>query len=102
MKAQHTPGPWRVINSVVVLDKSNRVISDCNIDYSGNISTEKPLKAGLVNACNARLIAAAPDLLAALHTIAARLEGTNINTPIKDMRDINYLAYAAIAKAEGI
>jgi len=64
-ETKHTPGPWKVTNSLMVMSKTNRSIADCCIDYSG----DSPLKTGLTNACNARLIAAAPDMFAALKTL---------------------------------
>ena len=36
---------------------------------------------------NAKLIAAAPELLEAIRTVYSRVMNTNINTPLKDMSD---------------
>lgn len=56
----HTPGPWQVIGSTV---------------YGNNLRAVVPM-----NGADARLIAAAPDLLAALKAIAAATaEGGNLN-----------------------
>lgn len=60
MNAQHTPGPWAFIGSTLVQDSGNRL-------HLGKF-TEAP---GLRQAAeaNARLIAAAPELLEALQAI---------------------------------
>jgi hypothetical protein len=62
MSAQHTPGPWRTFNGTDVFSDDNdtsgsKQIADCSMSLiipSGE------------QVANARLIAAAPDLLAAL------------------------------------
>jgi hypothetical protein len=49
----------------------------------------------------ARLIVSTPNLLDTLETILARVDNTNINTPIKDMQDTWKIGRDAIAKALG-
>lgn len=73
----HTPGPWRVTHHARCLkvESASRVICD-----------------GFRNeAANAHLIAAAPDLLAALKAVVA-------GHPLD--QEIRLVALAAIAKAE--
>jgi hypothetical protein len=64
-KAQHTPGPWKLIsNGLLVQDAGNRL-------HIGTFKEAEGL--GHSAAANARLIAAAPELLAALEEIVAQL-----------------------------
>lgn len=67
MKAKHTPGPWKVVNHVVGIDGLAIMAPDAGYRYVAsalNISTDGYQEA------NARLIAAAPDMLSALEYIA--------------------------------
>lgn len=63
---KHTPGPWEVRDSVDVYS-GGRHVCDCS-------GADSVLHVGLENAANARLIAAAPDLLEALDDVTAALE----------------------------
>ncbi len=77
----HTPGPWHYQENLdaythIVRDSNNGYVCKCSQDSSRN--TED----------NARLIAAAPELLAALKIYVEKFGDTGI-------------AHAAIAKAEG-
>lgn len=89
METKHTPGPWNFHGSTLVQDKGNRL----------NLGTfhEAP---GLGTAAdsNARLIAAAPDLLAALQDLC-RLSIWN-NASDYDRARVTK-ARAAIARATG-
>lgn len=76
--SKHTPGPWRVDTHCNVMHKDAMVAFPC---ISGGLNQE----------ANARLIAAAPDLLEALEDIAAYYP----NSWAEDV------ARAAIAKATG-
>jgi hypothetical protein len=88
----HTPGPWKVFN--------NREIGPISND--GDQSHGMMLPVAYIEQydypndyeANARLIAAAPDLLKALQEITAWYE-EEIGLPAVD-------AHAAIAKAKGI
>jgi hypothetical protein len=62
----HTPGPWLQSSTVLVCDSKARIIANCTplVDIP-----ELAIPISNVGA-NARLIAAAPDLLAALQGIA--------------------------------
>jgi len=81
----HTPGPWTVKNDPVAPE---RVV----VDMGDGIVAVHPFKDWKSNADRARLIAAAPDLLAALEQIA--------NLP-DEGEGGNDIARAAIAKAKG-
>lgn len=92
METKHTPGPWNFHGNTLVQDKGNRL----------NLGTfhEAP---GLGNAAaaNARLISAAPDLLAALQDL---LQGI-VRQEVKEEHLKHYpefaRARAAIARAAG-
>lgn len=89
-KGKHTPGPWEVSkNGVYVVSRFAhfnicRIKSELHDDSITEIST-----------ANARLIAAAPDLLAALRDMLNNFGGNDNETPFIVQ------ARAAIAKAEG-
>jgi len=89
---QHTPGPWR-----------------WNVDPSGHfayqhetgkiIASVQGKSTNGAAAANARLIAAAPELLAALRAIQREIEANPDNDTA--IRSIDFICGAAIAKAEG-
>jgi len=65
MKTQHTPGPWKIGDRLNVYCESlGTWVADCN--RITNFSDE--------NIANARLIAAAPDLLFTIESIKTRAE----------------------------
>lgn len=84
----HTPGPWCALNAGLVV-------------AAGDVKVAQADRANAYTEANARLIAAAPDLLAALKAIL------NVdNPPVTDPGHVDFprameLARAAIAKAEG-
>ena len=101
MEAKHTPGPWRVIDGQEVHagNSESRLIAECHAGHAPERDA------------NATLIAAAPDLLAALKVSLALLRV--VQEAIRDQRDIpaalldalppgglNALR-AVLAKAEG-
>jgi hypothetical protein len=94
MTAQHTPGPWRISDGV----SSHVYLIDGRIDGQSSAVAEIVF-AHARNPADARLIAAAPDLLAALRDVlriaTAASIGVSGNQPRLDR------ARAAIAKAEG-
>jgi hypothetical protein len=104
--AGHTKGPWEVVfygggdSLVIHSDAENRV---CFMATPGERGSLKTIMA------NARLIAAAPDLLAALETINAQLEcpmrNTNRGRAYREgvviSQDVRDQVRAAIAKAKG-
>jgi len=80
MTTQHTPGPWEV--------------GYCTWNDEGNVCYElRGIKQG--GAADARLIAAAPDLLEALKRL---MGGT---TTLQDAQEAAQQARAAIVKATG-
>lgn len=106
---KHTPGPWKV-NNVFLDNAPNRFIvsqgkwggrnvADCGESGQGDWD---------INEANARLIAAAPELLEALRVALCNMEVAKNKPPgytprkVEDMleRTINH-ARAAIAQAEG-
>lgn len=104
--SKHTPGPWRVEENTTLIwgdcntdDHSTRgmgyPIAEARINPSGNWSTGPYADEG---EANARLIAAAPDLLAAAkNLIDAHGDGSRYNE-----RPLAFASLiSAIAKAEG-
>ena len=86
MNAKHTPGPWtrnRAINTVDMGRYS--VICPFGADSKKHVSEIE---------ANMRIIAAAPDLLAALESMIAKIDADKL--PISCS-----IARAAIAKAKG-
>lgn len=90
---KHTPGPWKA-------EKSNNCIAIVSGDYGYGVA--KTYGTGKEDTLNARLIAAAPELLEALKLCIPELKewmrnhGEDIGT-----LDVIKKAQAAIAKAEG-
>lgn len=111
--SRHTPGPWRIVGEddlpkhddlmVVAFDvtapgEDPPELYVCNIGSDGGrYGAISPVEAGErwpVSLANARLIAAAPDLLAACKLAACRLEDVPFQEEIVKILD------EAIAKAE--
>ena len=92
---QHTPGPWKAFNS-----KKGRIFKHWQVDTgTGSVTLDD---AGHWEAGNAHLIAAAPELYAALeayHFHFGPLEDNYMLHP--DARNCMKLAIAALAKARG-
>lgn len=96
---QHTPGPWGV-NGDAIFDSCGQRIGTAFEPFwrRGNEAPQRPLD---VRNANARLIAAAPELLQCLRDLTGGLwieraaeENWQISRMLNDAR-------AAIAKAEG-
>ena len=91
----HTPGPWEVGNE-------NPMSGDINV-----LDEQSPFEVALVRGsgngqarANARLIAAAPDLLAACEAAIRTCHGEPANDAARHAKsDALYQAAAAIAKA---
>ena len=100
--ATHTPGPWQAINDWEIRARDFGSINIADIRWNGH--NEKHGRA------NARLIAAAPELLESLEAALARIEcewpdgrdgrGASPRTPGL-IRDCKAQVHAAIAKARG-
>lgn len=98
MKASHTPGPW-TLNRVAYSDASAVFV----MSGKSTVCEVYPRPQGAESReANARLIAAAPTMLAALEVIAAWTPSASPNEPggmsIMDAIDA---ARAAIARAKG-
>lgn len=82
--SKHTPGPWRAtLKTVTAPETEDRLALEVRI-HGGNVDD---------NRANARLIAAAPELLEALVELLAEVEGCGASEK---------KARAAIAKATGV
>jgi hypothetical protein len=95
MTAKHTPGPWEVSGGTL------RIYSAKTKDIVGWVATESP-ENGLapsppVAIANAHLVAASPDLLAALTALMADIDAQLIGSKSA----LREQARAAIAKATG-
>ena len=88
MTNKHTPGPWGV--------KGWRV----TIPGTGEVTLAAPGVTTATADANARLISAAPELLAALEMAAAVIAG-NPNMAYPPSRKMGEKIRAAIAKAKG-
>lgn len=92
----HTPGPW-LADSGSIVSVTRMIIADC---FSA-IYRNSPPMSDEVMVANARLIAAAPDMLAALKALVVHDEADDSRRglpPCMELVD----AHAAIAKAEGV
>lgn len=88
-----TPGPWETdeeLGHESVLGADGAMVADCAIFGLWVIRSQR------VNQANARLIAAAPEMLAALRQMVVNSKGDR-----KEYRDCHKKALAAIAKAIG-
>ena len=106
-KSQHTPGPWQFV-AIPRQDHEDGSVTVPHFRVDGDgwegLYTDSMMPVGIdEREANARLIAAAPELLSATQglllwladeTIARRLEGREDCGPVK-------AALAAIAKARG-
>ena len=104
--AEHTPGPW-TIGEDADINIMGEVVSISILDSNGDSVGEADARdLGRSEAvANARLIAAAPDLLAALKDIAGERftpqAGYNAYNLDGMLTEAQELARAAIAKTEG-
>ena len=97
---KHTPGPWREVGNFVVTSNGTGAI--CRMSVSGPIGyAAEP--ASWENEANARLIAAAPDLLAALESWIACANDGDRHPPawIDVFNACAAQSRAAIARARG-
>ena len=95
MSAKHTPGPWLTDRNNVHTGQIATVYHCIGNDWI-EIWTDKWLETGLGEGeqeANARLIAAAPDLLAALQSVLSN------SLDSQGLADAHKQARAAIAKA---
>lgn len=97
MSAQHTPGPWQVNHS------NPHQVCDCDGEKRGCSPIASTHAAGDpagTAAANARLIAAAPDLLEHMLAVASYANAPHVDST-KALAFIRETAIAAIAKATG-
>ena len=101
MTAKHTPGPWYALRgqrNISIRHKTgDKLLSMVNVaSVRGKFPTDCPYGS---SEANARLIAAAPELLEALQKMLPELRGLSIvsDTAAEMLRE----AEAAIAKATG-
>lgn len=110
----HTPGPWSVYedaNKVAAHGAKNLISSSAYGDYYTESITDE--RGEFFNPADARLIAAAPDLLAALEWMVAHDDTNEGNEPVESLGGQTWSEYnaywlagleqarAAIAKAKG-
>lgn len=99
MSAAHTPGPWHVFRQGTKHFVSQAADEDFRFAiatvYEAGFHPDGPLAARTEAAANARLIAAAPELL----TVLARLEEACTDEGVPGMGGLLAEARAAIAKA---
>lgn len=112
MSAQHTPGPW-VVNTAGTGDSKGRVVIDEIYVYAPESGADDVAVAadiadpltGLPSEANARLIAAAPDLLEVLKLYSLPIDTNNIALSIiefgTEVVERELKRRAAIAKATG-
>lgn len=102
MSVKHTPGPWR---SQVTRGEYAQVFAGNESQPVAEIATSHGDTFGPRERANAHLIAAAPDLLAALRAIAessGRYDDPEHDAdPIEHALVMRDIALGAIAKAEG-
>lgn len=89
----HTPAPWVIGNPTEIhAADGTRIVMCCQTADDADLCQAE---------ANARLIAAAPDLLAALERIAIGQEMTGCFTHAETVLRYQEIARAAIAKATG-
>jgi len=93
--SKHTPGPWRIKWGENIFG-GERLVANAG-SHQQNFDTEK---AAAENKANARLIAAAPDLLEALKAVVTE-DGKGWTNLTVGSDSTLAAAVAAIAKAEG-
>jgi hypothetical protein len=103
-QATHTQGPWEVLTGlgVKIRGTGNQKVADVTVPYGDD------LRGHVVTKANARLIAAAPSLLAALENMTAIVENIAGSFAMRgeygwendDQTELD-AARAAIAKAKG-
>ena len=95
--SKHTPGPWCVRHDDMVCSQEGRIIADCeSTPYA-----MRPAPPIVEDKANATLIAAAPELLAALNAASEWLNDMGCEHEEPDLTCVVCLVNAAINKAEG-
>lgn len=110
MTTKHTPGPWREVVNCADYEAFPTLIY-AGSSFVAQVATDQ-LTVESRDEANARLIAAAPDLLTTIEGLLAHCAGTNAafygSGKSKDLRaaftgqkELMQAARAAIAKAKG-
>ena len=94
----HTPGPWKET-------KDGRIFSEGAKEWNRTLNAETSawIAATGANADNARLIAAAPDLLAALQDVlqTTYIDADDADLALEALSSIRAICSPAIARAKG-
>jgi alkylhydroperoxidase family enzyme len=106
IEIKHTPGPWEAIGRTVSAENGSVFcIADCNAAITGRGWSGTDYTGEQYQLANARLIAAAPELLAAAQIGLQYIEAVCFNTPNPKKRanyaDAASIIRAAITKATG-
>ena len=105
MTPKHTPGPWKVEESQTSVQTLDIVkIGEHGREQVDPIAVVAFADLASITLSNARLIAAAPDLLSALRQIRSIVESRppyENSSAEGDLESIHQLADTAIAGAEG-
>lgn len=96
-KASHTPGPWQVVTPARPMDGFTRAVTD---RVGAALAWVLPHGAGGADEANARLIAAAPELLAALEATLALWREHGLGDGDDESEPVWNAALAAVAKAK--
>lgn len=105
--SKHTPGPWKMRNRTGNHDWNNwRIAAEDGPGRVGGICRLDESLTGEESEANARLIAAAPELLEALDDCITNENATcivqnDVAYMIRRFKAINQICRAAIAKATG-
>ena len=93
---QHTPGPWKVWQGSSIVKEMDGYQAHIGFAYMPSFAERS--ETGRRALADARLMAAAPEMLAALKDVARHLNGEARD---KDWNETTRLVLASIAKAEG-
>jgi len=99
--ATHTPGPWTARPSFSMDWDFAIETADVDIAHVLRLARHDEPRELAVGLANANVIAAAPELLAALKTLRFILEALDLDPAAEDYTSILERADLAIAKAEG-
>ncbi|MCK5643018.1 MAG: hypothetical protein KAJ19_19580 [Gammaproteobacteria bacterium] len=98
--SKHTAGPWAMRHGLNLVGENRRLVANCG-GHAQNFDVEEN---EAENEANAHLVAAAPDMWAALHEVKTEMCGGckfyGSCIP-EEMCDTRNMIIAAITKAEG-
>lgn len=100
IELKHTPGPWRIMSGMVVSDTPKDEYKTTAVAYcSDEFQHKGGLPYGKERDANAKLIAAAPELLEALQDLLFLVQRSGLNIPAEVSTAPIGKATAAIKKA---